>query len=145
MNSGLLNFFKGMQKRHLLQSVTGRMNHRNCISGPDATSQSTEKRGKGNFHCRSGSLPGPHTYYSAPLCTMQISCSKKCRTGYFFIASWTLNIISAGNTCILWADSAWSINFFIISLLVVPCASKGQSIPISLHIIEGTVNFTPSF
>ena len=40
---------------------------------------------------------------------------------------------SAVSKSILCADSAWSINFLIISLSVVPVASNEQSIPRSLH------------
>ena len=43
-------------------------------------------------------------------------------------------------TGILWADSAWSINFFIISLSVVPVVSNEQSMPRSLHVNDTMFN-----
>lgn len=58
----------------------------------------------------------------------------------FFIAFFTFSITSAGRTGILWADFAWSINFFNISLSVVPVISNEQSIPRSLHVIDTMSN-----
>ena len=69
---------------------------------------------------------------------------------YHLIALCTLKITSADKTCILWRGPACSINFFMSSCLVDPCASKGQSIPISwqrneLPVVPGIIPATSAY
>ena len=58
----------------------------------------------------------------------------------FFIAFFTLKITSAVRTGILWTDSAWLINFLMISPSVVPVVSNVHRIPISLQVNERMSN-----
>ena len=67
---------------------------------------------------------------------------RPCPLRYFCLFStfFTFSMTSAVRTGILWADSAWSINFFIISFSVVPVVLNEQSIPRSLQVNDTMFN-----